>query len=174
MSPVLRHDAPFYARITENMSTGFLGSTIVGCAISTFTAVIWIIISFNSPTDMVTWGMWAWLGISLLIGSGFIMMDNANCKLHIDSTKSDLGKATAYYYLLNKDHQKMARPVLDKMAELHNTPSCPRGEIRKRYDRILGLYHKEQDQKKKNLLTDDLDLVTIDAYLDDESLNGGY
>lgn len=169
---VLRHDAPLYARVTDNLGTNTIGTLIFGGAASAFISAIWILAAWGSYSSDVSWVLFLWLGVSLLFSSAIIMMDNANCKRHIHATKNDLGKATAYYHLLNKDHQKMAKPVLDKMVELDSLPSCPRGEIRKRHDRIVDLYRKEQGQKVKSK-TDDSDLIVLNVYLDDKTLNGG-
>lgn len=169
-SHLLPHNAPLRIRAFNKAEPLMFCIFILGAVIG-FVLLIFTVVAFFSGDAN-----------ALPLFGGFVgcaVASLGSAKLHSDwiaaevTKRSAYGKALEIYNGLNKGHQEMAKSTMDKMLALNADPNCPSGALSERLARMEALQRKEVQQRVENVLTDDSDLVTLDTYLNDKSLNGG-
>lgn len=158
---VLAHNASLSARINNRLPSGlppvlFLGG--LAAFILCFSAIFVHFVT-NTPIHF----MW-WIVLMTGASSAFFEDFSQRQRSHYvieQRKKYDLYEVTEAYWSLNKDHRKMARPLMDRIVTEHANSTA----FRDRAERIYALQAREEAERPK-ATKDDSDLYEIDSYLD--------
>lgn len=171
---VLPHRAPLSAVVFEKTSVNVLTPVLVISIMATIVLAFWLI--FDAAVADYAINTWQWFATPLAaFPTAYMLLGEWQHKRVGISYNSNTAKAAQAYRELNKDHKKLARPVLDRMLEdcrEANGDDYYDSNSRKRLDAIYALRAKEARQKEQAKQTkDDSDLAALTAYLEDKDLN---